>query len=49
VVIFIAIGSKLGLNSASDTDLFKRILYFIQRMIQSNGMKKIVYYTGSSK
>jgi len=54
VIIFIAIASKLGIDSSKDfTDsnlnLFKRIILFFQRMIQSHGLKKIFLLTGSIK
>lgn len=46
ILIFIGVGSKLG---DSSMDLFKRILIFIQRMIQSQGFKKVGIYTASSR
>jgi hypothetical protein len=49
IIIFIAIGSKLGSTISEDLVLFKRILYFFQRMIKSEGIKKTVLTTGSSK
>ena len=45
VVIYIAIGSKLG----EEIDIFKRILYFIQKMIQSKGLGNLIKKTGSAK
>jgi hypothetical protein len=49
IIIYIAIASKLGGNTADDLVLFKRILYFFQRMLQSEGLKKTVRVTGYSK
>jgi hypothetical protein len=45
VVIYIAIGAKLG----EEVDAFKRILYFIQKMIQSKGLGSLTKKTGSAK
>lgn len=50
ILIFIAVRSKLGGESLNGSDImFKRILYFFQRMIQSNGLEKIGINTGSAK
>jgi hypothetical protein len=49
ILIFIAVGSKLGSDTGSDLDLLRRILHFFQRMVQSKGLKNVVIYSGSSK
>jgi hypothetical protein len=49
IIIYIAVASKLGGSSIDELLLFKRILFFFQRMVQAKGLKKTVMTTGYSR
>lgn len=46
-LMFIAIGSNVAMNDKED--LYVKIVYFIQRMVQSKGIQKVILHMGSRK
>ena len=49
IQILVYISLKAKLFSKEENEVFKRILIFVQRIIQSKGLSIIVKETGSSK